>query len=141
MAIRKDITITVKEDKAAANEKMFIYRGDVGVDFYLAITSLKVSFSSNTRETTNLLAELVNAYADITVLTPLGNILEIASSPKYQVVDDKVKFTITKEFTDELSDVGEYKLQIHLYDGDGTGEVPNRITIPPIDFEVKDYFK
>ena len=37
MAIKKDITITVKEDRASTNEKMFIYRGDVGVDFYLTI--------------------------------------------------------------------------------------------------------
>ena len=36
--------------------------------------------------------------------------------------------------TDELEEIGSHKLQIHLYDDETK---TNRVTIPPITFEIK----
>ena len=49
------------------------------------------------------------------------------------ISDDVIKFTINHELTNDLDEVGIYKVQFHIYDGDD-----NRITIPPVQFEVKE---
>lgn len=135
MAISKDLTITVKEDRATLSEKMYVYMGDKGIDFYIKIENLKVDFTPNgaTKTTINLLAGLINAYASVSVLKPNGTTF---TREKFPIENDKIKFTITSEFTDELDDIGTYKLQIHLHDGNT--EISNRISIPFVEFEVKE---
>ena len=56
----------------------------------------------------------------------------IIGRSELEIVDDTLRFTIDKSLTDELDEIGMYKLQFHLYDGQD-----NRITIPPVEFEVK----
>lgn len=135
MAISKEVNITVKEDKATLNEKMFVYRGDKGIDFYIGIDTIKFDFTPNgtTKTTRSLLYGLESAYASVTVLKPNG---EIFTKEKYPINNNRVRFTITQDLTDELDDVGIYKLQIHLHDG--TSENSNRISIPYVNFIVKD---
>lgn len=130
MAISKNITITIKQTKASPSEKVFIYQGDFGVDFYFTLKQ----FNFEIKNEINITRELANgAYASATVLRPNGEIFE--RDPFPVTSEGYLKFTITKDFTDELSDIGEYKIQFHLYDGDG--DDANRITIPPFTFEVK----
>lgn len=130
MAISKNITITIKQTKASPSEKIFIYQGDFGIDFYFTLNQ----FSYDIRNEINLTSELNNdAYAGVTVLCPNGTTFD---KDPFPITDDGcLKFTITKDLTDELSDIGVYRLQFHLYDGEG--EDANRITIPPFTFEVK----
>lgn len=134
MSISKRLTITVSEDTAKLSGKMYVYEGDYGVDFYLKILSSNVTIVSNVVATSevSLLAELENSYASISVKCPNGTIFKRTNIP---IINDEVIFTITKDITDELADIGVYKLQIHLHDGNL--ETSNRITIPPIQFEVK----
>lgn len=130
MAISKNITITIKQTKASPGEKVFIYQGDFGVDFYFTLKQ----FNFEIKNEINITRELASgAYASATVLRPNGEIFE--RDPFPVTSEGYLKFTITKDFTDELSDIGEYKIQFHLFDGDG--DEANRITIPPFTFEVK----
>ena len=76
-----------------------------------------------------MLSELEEAKASVTILTPNGKVL---GRNNLEIIDDAVKFVIDKELTDDLDEVGIYKMQFHLYDGED-----NRITIPPVEFEVK----
>ena len=122
MAISKNITITIRSTKATPSEKLFIYQGDFGIDFYFKLNE----FNYSIKNTINLASNLdEGAYASVTVQCPNGDVFE----------SDLLKFTITKDLTDDLSDIGKYTLQFHLYDGEGSDA--NRITIPPISFEVR----
>ena len=60
---------------------------------------------------------------DANIETLIGNIV---------ISDDVIKFTINHELTNDLDEVGIYKIQFHIYDSED-----NRITIPPVSFEVK----
>lgn len=129
MAISKNITITIKSTKAKPSEKIFIYQGDFGIDFYFKLAE----FNYSIKNTVNLASNLAEgAYAGVTVQCPNGEVFERSSLP---IENELLKFTITKDLTDELSDIGYYVLQFHLYDG--SDENANRITIPPISFEVR----
>ena len=140
MAISNYVTLTIKDEKCSSSSgKLFIYQGDVGVDFYFQINSLKVTIvpQSTNREYYNLVDSLVDAWASVRILTPTKQVI---TRDRLLITEDNlVKLTITKDLTDELSDVGKYKIQIHLYDGEG--EDSNRITTPPFDFEVKPLVK
>ena len=71
-----------------------------------------------------------DVYVAATILKPNGSLI---SRKKSTVVDNTIIFTIYKSFTDEVDEIGTYKIQFHLYDEDD-----NRITLPPISFEVKE---
>ncbi|MBP3905760.1 MAG: hypothetical protein J6D47_10910 [Peptostreptococcaceae bacterium] len=71
-----------------------------------------------------------DVYVAATILKPNGSLI---SRKKSTVVDNTIIFTIDKSFTDEVDEIGTYKIQFHLYDEDD-----NRITLPPISFEVKE---
>lgn len=135
MAIFKYITITVKGTTSKPSEKVYIYQGDFGIDFYFAVESFNYDITANTNiGMRNIISDLSeNAYAGATVLSPTGK--HILRDRINVVPGGYIKFTITRDLTDELSDIGEYKVQFHLYDGEGIDA--NRVTIPPISFEVK----
>ena len=77
----------------------------------------------------SLLAELEGATCGAIILKPNG---EVIGRDNIVISDDVMKFVIDHELTDDLDEVGTYKIQFHLYDGED-----NRITIPPVEFEVK----
>ena len=57
---------------------------------------------------------------------------KFVSDEPIPVVDGKVLFTVTETFIDEVEEIGNYQLQISLWDENQGG----KITIPPIPFEV-----
>lgn len=135
LAIYKYVTLTIKGTSTRPSEKVFIYQGDFGIDFYFALESFNYDITeNNTRGMRNILTDLQeSAYVGVTMLSPAG---EMISRDRIPIESGQyIKFTITKDLTDDLSDIGEYKLQFHLYDSDG--ETANRVTIPPFSFEVK----
>ncbi len=133
MAISKNITITIKQTKASTSEKVFIYQGDFGVDFFFTLNQFNYEIKNEVSLTKNLTSE---AYAGVTVLCPNGEIF--VRDPFPITEEGYLKFTITKDLTDDFNDIGEYKMQFHLFDGEDKNA--NRITIPPISFEVKPLF-
>ena len=126
MAISKNLAIKINNDEATLNEKFYIYQYDKGIDLYIKISISKLQIGGRS---VSVLSELENARAGATILKPNGAVTERTN---LDVVGDAVKFTIDQSLTDELEEIGIYKIQFHLYDNED-----NRITIPPVEFEVK----
>lgn len=126
MAITKDLEIKINGDTASFTEKFYIYQNDRGIDLNIKVGLSKLQVNSRN---ISFLSELEGASSGAIILKPNGSIIGRDNVP---IVNDVIKFTIDHSLTDELDEVGIYHLQFHLYDGED-----NRITIPPVQFEVK----
>lgn len=124
MSITKDMLLTINGDKSNLSAPLSVYFGDRGIDIFFEIKDIGYNFSGN------VLENLDNSTVSTIIKKPNGNVYR---TTKASVTNKKVKFTITREITDELSEIGFYDLQFQFYDAE-TG----RITIPPIQFEVKE---
>lgn len=124
MAITRDLIISVQDGISTLNTPLSVYRNDRGIDLSFEIKDFSYNFSGE-----NVLQNLNNASVSIIIKKPNGNVLR---TRKGKVVNGKLKFTITKDLTDELGEIGLYQLQLQFYDS-----ADNRITIPPIQFEVR----
>ena len=125
MAITKDLEIKINGDQAAFTEKFYIYQNDRGIELNIKVSIPKLQVKRNV----SLLSDLEGATCGAIILKPNGDII---SQSDIVISDDVIKFTINHELTNDLDGVGIYKVQFHIYDGDD-----NRITIPPVQFEVK----
>ena len=126
MAITKDLEIKINGDKANFTEKFYIYQNDRGIELNIKISMPKLQIN---KKNVSLLAELEGASGGAIILKPNG---DVVGQKDIVIEDNVIKFTITHELTDELDEIGMYQIQFHLYDGED-----NRITIPPVEFEVK----
>ena len=127
MSIIKNLEVKIKNGEAKLNEEVYVYQRDRGVELKIKLNMIEINSISSERLT---LFEVNTMYAGATILKPNGDII---GRRKTIVKDNTITFTIDKEFTDEVDETGVYKIQFHLYDDDD-----NRITIPPIQFEVKE---
>ena len=126
MAISKNLEIKINNDQASFTEKFYLYQYDRGIELNIKISMPKLQIS---KKNTSLLAELEGASGGAIILKPNG---DVVGQKDIVIADNVIKFTITHELTDELDEIGMYQVQFHLYDGED-----NRITIPPVEFEVK----
>ena len=127
MSIIRDLELKISNGEAKLNEDVYVYQRDRGIELKLKLNMIEVNSNSSER---SILFEVNNVYASATILKPNG---EIISRRKTVVVNNTITFTIDEEFTDQVDEVGIYKIQFHLYDDDDS-----RITLPPIQFEVKE---
>lgn len=125
MLIQKHITVTIEGRMATVSEQIYLYKNDRNIDIVFTITDAKYKFNEYSG---NILVESTASYATVKVLKPNG---KKYTSSKLPIVDNKVVLTITKEFTDEIEEIGEHKVQIQLWDSNG-----GRITLPPIAFNI-----
>ncbi|MEF9992681.1 MAG: tail fiber protein [Peptostreptococcaceae bacterium] len=128
MAISRELIVTVKEDTATLNEKIIVYENDKGIDLFFTIKDNKYKYVKDN----SMLKNIDNTFVNITVVKPDNTELTV---PSY-VENNKVKFTITQDLTDEFTEIGTYQLQFHITDNDCC-----EFTIPPISFEVKERLK
>ena len=126
MAITKDLEIKISGDQATFTENFYIYQHDRGIDLNIKVSMPKLQM---TKRNTSMLAELEGARCGVIILKPNGSVV---GKSDIAIVDDLIRFTIDHELTNDLDEVGTYKIQFHLYDNED-----NRITIPPVSFEVK----
>ena len=126
MAITKDVDIKINREKANFTEKFYVYQGDRGIVLNIKVSVSKLHF---TKGNTSLLSDLEGATCGAIILKPNG---EAIIRDGMLISDNVIKFTIDHSLTDDLDEIGIYKVQFHLYDGED-----NRITIPPVQFEVK----
>ena len=127
MSIIKNLEIKISNGQAKLSEDVYVYQKDRGVELKLKLNLMQINYRSAIRSS---LFESNDIYAAATILKPNG---EIISRKKSVVIDNIITFTIDEEFTDQVDEIGIYKIQFHLYDDED-----NRITIPPIQFEVKE---
>ena len=121
MAISKTLVVSLNQDKARAEEKMFIYRGDVGVDIYIELSNLTYQFDKKKNN-----FKYVNALFKV----PSGEVHEIND---LDIKEGKIKFTFSKDIVKNMQELGKYELQFQLFDNIG-----NRLSIPSYYFEVKE---
>lgn len=127
MSIIKNLEVKINNGEAKLSEEVYVYQRDRGVELKIKLNMIEINSTSSERST---LFEVNTMYAGATILKPNGDTI---GRRKTIVKDNIITFTIDKEFTDEVNEIGTYKIQFHLYDDDD-----NRMTIPPIQFEVKE---
>lgn len=131
MAIIKNLTITVKNDQATLSENVYLYLGDGGVTLLIEVLQNHYKFGSFKSGKTNLIEESDAQWASVCILKANNQTI---FSDKCEILDGKIRFEITKDFIDEIAEMGTHMLQIHLYDG--PDEDSNRLTIPPVSLSI-----
>ena len=127
MAIYKNMDIKISNEQAMFNEKFYVYQNARGIELPLNLDLSKTVFGSTRKR---LLFSNNSIFVGATVLKPNGSVF---GRDQIEMVDDVIRFVIDKELTDDIDEIGIYKIQFHLYDDEN-----NRITIPPVQFEVKE---
>ena len=122
--ITKNVTIKITDDRATLSEKIILYKDDKGIDIYFTLSGFSYKFNKD---------NLSGVTVDARMLKPNGDVITVNNLAVSGT--NKIKFTIDNTMTDELTEIGKHKLQISLYDDLSK---TNRITIPPIEFEVKE---
>lgn len=131
MAISKDITIKILGNQSKLDENIYVYEKDNGVIFNFKLMQYKYKYDKDPDNILNSNAtDVLDAYT--TIVNPLGEELEQLNG---EVIDDVVKFTLDKTYTDQLTEIGIYKLQIHIKCTHA------EFSIPPITFEVLERLK
>ena len=130
----QDINLIYKQDddECKISPVLCVYQGDYGLDIYFTIKKKIYKFGAIKEE--NILNSYSGAFVDIYLINPRGEEIKIKNSPV--VEDSKIKFTITKELTDEMSEIGEYKVQFRIGNADNDDDT-SIFTIPPFKFKVK----
>ena len=121
MAISKTLIVTLNQDKAKPREKFFIYRNDVGVDIYIELSNLTYQFDNKKNNF---------KHANALFKTPTDKVVAVNS---LNIENNRVVFSFTSEIIKNMQIIGKYELQIQLFDSSR-----NRITLPIINFEVKE---
>ena len=122
--ITKNVTIKITDDRATLSEKIILYKDDKGIDIYFTLSGFSYKFNKD---------NLSGVAVDARMLKPSGDVITVNNLAVSGT--NKIKFTIDNTMTDELTEIGKHKLQISLYDDLSK---TNRITIPHIEFEVKE---
>ena len=131
MAISKDITIKILGNQSQLDENIYVYEKDNGVIFNFKLMEYKYKYDKDPDNILNSNAtDILEAYT--TIVNPLGEELEQLNG---EVVNDVVKFTLDKTYTDQLTEIGIYNLQIHIKCTHA------EFSIPPIEFEVLERLK
>lgn len=125
MSISKKLIVTLNDDVATPNEKVYIYRGDVGVDIIIELENFNYKIDSISKKN---MINRIEAYFK----NPQGLVKKYNDEVDI-ISGDKIKFSFNKNVIDDMQIIGQYELQFHLFDKDD-----NRITIPSYFFYVKE---
>lgn len=126
-----NITVTVSNDKSTLDTPLYIYQGDFGLDINFKLLSRPFEFK---KDTINILNNYDGAYVDVTIVKPDGTELE---RKNLEIVNgDTTVFTITKDMTDELIEIGDYYLQFHIGNKEDDTDT-SYFSIPEFKFTVK----
>lgn len=120
MAISKPLIVSINQDKTRPNEKMFIYRNDIGVDMYIELTNLTYKFDGSKNF----------KFANALFKTPSDIVYTVNN---LSIIDGKIKFSFNEEVVSHIQEIGRYELQFQIFDVD-----KNRLTIPSYYFDVKE---
>lgn len=119
----KDCTVTVSNNTAKIDEEIYLYKNDKNIELTLNIVNSKYKYTYS--ELDNLIASTKAAYAQVKFKN--GDI-EI----DFDIQETKsgaVKLLISEELIDEDTELGDYSIQIRLFDSDRNSV----ITLPPIE--------
>ena len=125
MSITKKLVVTLEDDVATPSERIFIYKGDVGVDIIIELKNFNYKIDSISEKN---MINRIEAYFK----TPQGIVRQY--NDEVDVINgDRIKFSFSKNVINDMQIIGQYELQFHLFDKEN-----NRITIPSYYFYVKE---
>lgn len=127
ISISKSLDIKIVNGQAKLSEKFYVYQNDRGIELRLKVNLSKFSFKSNYSTYSGSDEEI---FVGATILKPNRAVL---SREKILLKDSIIRFRIDEDITDEIDEIGVYTIQFHLYDNEN-----GRITLPPVEFEVKE---
>lgn len=141
MAIFSEYTIYVENGKAKLDRDIYLTRGDSDIDIFFNIDGFDFLFAD---EITSPIGggdgdgdgEITTIASDDPCTSPIEGIEdvriglnafriilrkpnEVKDLGKNIAPDKKIRLKVTKELLDELEEVGDYSMQIILYDNDG----------------------
>lgn len=118
--ISRNFDLVLRGNDARLREKIYVYRGDYGIDLkFNILDSLDYYLSERN--------DLEGTSVTILFTNPSGNSMYTTEST---IQEGFVTFRITQDMTDDFEEVGEYTLQIRLIGPD------YRVTIPAFKFNV-----
>ena len=66
--ITKNVTLTVKDDKATLSDKIILYQGDKGIEIYFTLVGFNYKFNTN---------DLTGVYVDGKLMKPSGEVISV----------------------------------------------------------------
>ena len=129
------IDVKISDYNSELSKPLVIYERDRGLEIYFNLKEYAYKYD---KKPSNLLENLVGAYATVTLVNPSGD--EININEVEITKEAKVKFVVTEDLTDELTEIGIYQLQIHV-NNDVEGRDTSVFSIPPFNFEVRERLK
>ena len=118
--ISRNFDLVLKGNDARLREKIYVYRGDYGIDLkFNILDSLDYYLSERN--------DLEGTAVTILFTNPSGDSMYTTEST---IQEGFVTFRITEDMTDDFEEIGEYTLQIRLIGPD------YRVTIPAFKFNV-----
>lgn len=131
MPLSRDVTVKIIKNEAKLDSELYFYERDYGVTINFLIQEYQFRYDKNpTRILRSINDDVLYAYT--TIVNPMGMELTRQNGA---IVDDVIQFVLTDDLTDELNEIGIYKLQFHIKCEH------SEISIPPIEFEVKERLK
>lgn len=127
--ILRELIMTINNSTASLNEPLQIYQRDRGITLKIKVLRYKFMFNKTVEEDIIVDSSIISARA--LILKPDGK--TIFECPRTPVEDDCVIIHINLDWTDELIEIGQYRLQVQLY---GSDYVNERVTLPPVGFTV-----
>lgn len=131
MSLSRNVTVKIIKNKARLDSKLYFYEKDYGVTINFLIQEYQFRYDKNpTGILSNIKDDVLYAYT--TIVNPMG--MELTRQNGV-IVDNVIQFVLTDDLTDELNEIGIYKLQFHIKCEH------SEISIPPIEFEIKERLK
>ena len=124
--ISRDCIITVNDNKATIDSDIYLYKYDKNIQLSFTIVNSKYVY--DTADTNNLIKSMEAAYAQVKFQKDSSLDVEIEFDIQ-ATRKGAVLLTINEELTDEDTELGEYTIQIRLFDSNKTSVV----TLPPVE--------
>lgn len=131
MSLSRNVTVKIIKNRARLDSKLYFYEKDYGVTINFLIQEYQFRYDKNPRGILSSINDDI-LYAYTTIINPVG--IELTRQ-NGTIVDNVIQFVLTDDLTDELNEIGIYKLQFHIKCEH------SEISIPPIEFEIKERLK
>lgn len=115
--------ININGNTATIDEDIYLFKQDSNIELKFILNNIRFTFQ--TAESTNVVESSNASYFRVKLLNPNGKTINF---PIQEVTDNFIVLLITGELIDEDTEVGDYTIQIRLYDKDKN----SKLTLPAI---------
>ena len=115
--------ISINGNTATIDEDIYLFKQDSNIELKFILNNTKFTFQNT--ESSNIIESSNAAYFRVKLLNPYGKTINF---PIQEVTDNFIVLLITEELIDEDTEVGDYTIQIRLYDKDRN----SKLTLPAI---------